>query len=192
MNKIEINRIMREIEILYRDEYDMWGKRIAALRRVHTEYFLLKVVPFSDCSMCLSGKGGPRGFCPAHAPDAERIVNAFWERATPWGSSPEECPECGAPMATAIQEVVSPMSTVRPTRSSIDHILPISLGGLEWDRNNLRWICLRCNTSRGNRHKVLPGKQSRLDSIHPSNPGHLPSRWCPSETNTVRSTEIGR
>ena len=165
MSDVEINRIMREIEKRYRDDRENWGMRIGAISRPYTEQLLRRVAPFSTCRTCRNHRGATRhGFCQAHASDAERIVVAFWERATPWGTSPMTCPECLRPMATAVQEARLPRGAVRPIRTSVDHIRPISLGGLEWDRDNLRWCCLSCNSSRGNRHKALPGKQGTLVS----------------------------
>ena len=43
---------------------------------------------------------------------------------------------------------------------SVDHIIPISLGGSN-DENNLRWTCRSCNCSRGNKMEV------NLNATHP-------------------------
>jgi len=38
-----------------------------------------------------------------------------------------------------------------PSEYSIDHVIPLSLGGDPWDVDNMRPAHLRCNQSRGNR-----------------------------------------
>jgi 5-methylcytosine-specific restriction endonuclease McrA len=33
---------------------------------------------------------------------------------------------------------------------SKDHIVPVTKGGLEFDRENIQWMCLHCNIKKGN------------------------------------------
>ena len=51
---------------------------------------------------------------------------------------------------------------------SKDHILPITRGGLEFDRENIQWMCLPCNIEKSDRTQqeamkamtYFPGKSS--------------------------------
>jgi 5-methylcytosine-specific restriction endonuclease McrA len=43
-----------------------------------------------------------------------------------------------------------------PGADSVDHVLPISLGGPPLDPDNLRPAHIRCNSKRGNRLNVKP------------------------------------
>ena len=148
----DFNAVMRDVETAYRNEAKRWGKRIRALPRSDSQRHMLTVPPFSKCWRC------QRNQCRRHAVLKEQIVKRFWSPALPW-DRPQACPRCGEHLID-MQEDGSWVGTVK---ASVDHIKPISLGGLEWDRDNLRWMCLKCNILRGNRLKVPPGKQSRLE-----------------------------
>lgn len=151
------NRVVRDVETVHRDRYERWGTRIRALTRNEAESALHRVPPFSQCRSCGVSKGvRTRDFCKRHRAFAEAVVEAFWGRAKPWDRV-GECPRCGG----VIFDMVTGNGDLRP---SVDHIKPISLGGLEWDRDNLRWMCLKCNVGRGNRIPVPPGKQTKLEA----------------------------
>lgn len=150
-----LNDIARAVEEVYRNERQLWGVRLRTIRRVYTERILLREVPpFSECRDCDRRLSL---FCPRHVWLKERVVESFWNPAIPW-STPSECPRCGRPLSYQQEDG----TWVDGEKASVDHIRPISLRGLEWDRDNLRWMCLPCNVSRGNRISVPPGRQSKL------------------------------
>jgi 5-methylcytosine-specific restriction endonuclease McrA len=147
----ELNVIMRQIETTYRNEHERWNVRLGTISALYTRRYVLAVPPMSECWRCQKGK------CRRHYYFRTWPVELFWARAKPWEpveysvretETKSTCPRCGILMERQ--------------RMSVDHIRPISLGGLEWDRDNLRWMCLKCNVSRGNRIKVPPGHQSKL------------------------------
>jgi 5-methylcytosine-specific restriction endonuclease McrA len=148
----ELNTVMRIVEIRYRDEYERWNVRLGSIGGAYTRSYLREILPFRSCVSCPSGR------CPLHSGFRRRVVEGFWRRAIPW-TQPSKCPRCGGRLA-----IRRPDGTwTEGVKPSVDHILPISKGGLEWDRDNLRWMCLVCNIKRGNRKNVPPGNQLHLE-----------------------------
>jgi 5-methylcytosine-specific restriction endonuclease McrA len=50
--------------------------------------------------------------------------------------------------------------------TEVDHIKPISKGGLEFDLNNLRYLCVHCNRSRKLKHRMVePPKEVNLKML---------------------------
>jgi 5-methylcytosine-specific restriction endonuclease McrA len=52
-----------------------------------------------------------------------------------------QCPRCGVVMGRGIRN---------PSAATVDHIVPLRLGGTN-DRGNFRVLCLRCNCRAGQR-----------------------------------------
>jgi 5-methylcytosine-specific restriction endonuclease McrA len=50
---------------------------------------------------------------------------------------------------------------LHPLAWTLDHVIPLSLGGHPLDMYNLREAHRRCNSSRGNRPPVTPQRNSR-------------------------------
>jgi len=63
-----------------------------------------------------------------------------------WEKHDKKCCLCGR--ETCLFKPVSFFSEIK--QGHIDHIIPYSKGG-ECVENNFRWLCARCNLSRGNR-----------------------------------------
>lgn len=56
----------------------------------------------------------------------------------------------------------------------VDHIVPISKGGDEWDLDNLQLTCPRCNLSKGD--KMVRPKKKKLKQTEPDGDVKL-LRW---------------
>lgn len=104
-----------------------------------------------QCEKCLN-KGMGRYCSNEHSIYYRPITDSLFGNPYPWGyymtdspnlrekegcqegehnSSEVACPDCGVKKQWI--------------EMSIDHIIPIASGGLEFDRNNLQWMCLSCN-----------------------------------------------
>jgi HNH endonuclease len=122
----DLNPVVQRVEREYRDENGLWGRRTrfipSAYVRAHADGL----------------PGGARV-------RSELIGRLFFWPVFPFGFAPgptewyrtETCPGCRV--------------RLEAIRMSVDHIHPISKGGLEFDRHNVRFLCLRCNVRRGAR-----------------------------------------
>ena len=65
------------------------------------------------------------------------------------------CCHCGHPVNKGL-------SGQNPWGPTVDHVIPVSLGGPPLDRANVRLAHRKCNCSRGNRMTMQRGRSSRL------------------------------
>ena len=117
-----------------------------------------------QCEKCLNKKTEGRYCSPEHSIYYRRISSQMYGKEYPFdyetlrekdGCAIVSCVVCGKKLPY--------------DQMSIDHILPISKGGLEFDRENLQWMCLPCNLRKHN--KVEDKKQRKLaDSPIPPAP----------------------
>lgn len=124
----ETNEIVKQIEKAIRTKKEGWNhKRFGSLqaefiRQTIWKYKIGKLV----CKKCLfrSKKAYPwihahgRYCCKEHKLYYQRLTNSFYFKPKPWKKGEGD---------------------------SIDHILPIANGGLEFDKDNLQWMDLREN-----------------------------------------------
>lgn len=100
------------------------------------------------CEECLQpSRDNGRYCCEEHRHYYKRIINQFYFKPRPWYENDRSA--CG-----------------HEGNSSIDHIVPIANGGLEFDRDNLQWMCLRCNISKsgGERYEKMR-KNDKLNNF---------------------------
>lgn len=102
-----------------------------------------------QCIKCLNKLDSNRYCCKEHADYYRAITNCFYGTNYPHDidTAPRDpegyitiykvvCKACGKEAEWGIM--------------SIDHIHPITKGGLEFDRDNLQWMCLVCNIKKSN------------------------------------------
>jgi 5-methylcytosine-specific restriction endonuclease McrA len=145
MDSRELNALCKEIEIAYRDRSNRWNVRLRTIRAETIRETILKNQIGMQCAECLKSRISARYCCPEHRVYYQRITNHFYFHQQPiedrdprkYGSSAKRgkvCPNC----KKAIKEI------------SIDHIVPITKGRLEFDRDNLQWMCMSCNIRKSN------------------------------------------
>lgn len=126
-----LNQTVVRLERDYRDEKGLWNRRLRFIPsefiRARTSYFPLGFrLTSMEIRLLFFTPVWPFGFDQRSEEDwAKHVV----------------CPGCNV--------------VLRVVQASVDHVKPISRGGLEFDRSNLRFLCLRCNIKRGNRSLVL-------------------------------------
>ena len=147
MDDKQQNRIIKRIEIAYRKQTKQFNKRLNQINPDKIRKIMKESRIGMQCQKCLN-KGGGRYCCKEHGKYYRSITNNFYGTNYPYSikelrraSYDSEaykisCPFCG--------------KKERWTQMSVDHILPITRGGLEFDRDNLQWACLHCNIKKNN------------------------------------------
>ena len=156
MNNKEINETVKQIEMAYRNDNKRWNKRIIMIHPDNIRETMLKHKIGLQCEKCLGKETNARYCSQKHATYYRSITDNFYGTNIPYASLNDQaiCPLC----EEKIHE-----------KNSIDHIQPITKGGLEFDRNNLQWACLTCNLKKKNHTKeelaekeIIENKQTRL------------------------------
>lgn len=122
----DLNSAVVRIETDYRTSGSLWGRR---LRFIPAAEVRSRKSSFPEGTKVNSALIGRLFLWPVYPYGFDRSREA-WYRT-------ERCPGC------AVERPAIEMS--------VDHLKPVSRGGLEFDRSNLRFLCLSCNVSRGNR-----------------------------------------
>ena len=129
LNDHELNELVKQIETIYRTTKSGWNySRLGSIPAADVRRIIWKHKIGFICKYCLVDFRG-RYCCPEHS-DYYRAINMrFYGRPYPWEDG---------------------------SGDSIDHIKPISMGGLEFDKDNLQWMDLAENIRKGgiNRAKV--------------------------------------
>jgi 5-methylcytosine-specific restriction endonuclease McrA len=150
MDRRELNEICKQVELLYRKENNRHNVRLrqinpSVIRRILLKYEIGGV----QCPYCLTKRDRQRYCCSEHSRYYISITDRFYGvsrpldyeklRRTRWGSEESKviCPSCNVKLWYR--------------EMSVDHIVPITKGGLEFDRENLRWMCLTCNIKKSNK-----------------------------------------
>ena len=125
MNKEELNRIVIQIETSLRKTKGKWSyRRFGSIKAEVIRQIILEERIGSVCEKCLKPRREGKYCCKEHRQHYNQIVQAFYFKPKPT----EERFGCE-----------------HNSMESIDHILPIANGGLEFDRTNLQYMCLLCN-----------------------------------------------
>jgi 5-methylcytosine-specific restriction endonuclease McrA len=142
MNNRELNELCKQIETAFRDDTDQRNVRLGSITAEGVFATMLRNRLGMLCSKCTGRKmkGGlyrnAGKYCSGeHSGYYRRIMLQFYDCPEPFSGSFLPCPRCSRPIHDF----------------SKDHILPVTKGGLEFDRENLQWMCLSCNISKGNR-----------------------------------------
>jgi 5-methylcytosine-specific restriction endonuclease McrA len=137
-----LNPVVQRVETQYRDEHKLWGRRIRFIPAGYARGTAEGLpggakVPFEILQRLFYWPVYPLGF--------DRMKRDAWYEKV-------RCPGDGV-----VEDAI---------RMSVDHIKPIAKGGLELDRTNLRFLCLRCNLRRGTRplrtERATGGQRSLL------------------------------
>ena len=138
LDEHELNELVRRIEVAYRNTEKGWNySRLGSISAYDVRNTIWKHRIGFICRYCLVNFRG-RYCCTAHSDYYRVIVMEFYGRQYPW-----------AEIATG---------------DSIDHIVPISMGGLEFDRDNLQWMDLKDNIRKGGRNVVRNRRRSEMKS----------------------------
>ena len=122
-----LNSLVASIERRYRDERECWGKRIRFIPAPFVRSFTSE---FPEGVEVTSELLGYLFYWPVYPLGFDRLrQEEYWRDET--------CPGCRV--------------TLPAHQMSLDHKKPVSKGGLELDRENIRFVCLPCNLKRGNR-----------------------------------------
>lgn len=72
-----------------------------------------------------------------------------------------------------------------PDARSVDHVIPVSRGGAQWDLDNLVPACVSCNSKKGNR---TPGEwRANFRPTKASQSESTPGQGCPASGNPEES-----
>jgi 5-methylcytosine-specific restriction endonuclease McrA len=146
--------------VAFRDDSDQHDVRLGTITAGEVFATMLRHRIGMSCPKCAERKmrGGfyrrAGKYCSAeHSGYYQKIMRQLYECPEPFSGSLLPCPRCNRHIHDF----------------SRDHILPITRGGLEFDRQNLQWMCLPCNIAKGNRS----GDEIVMTS------GRAPSRTAP-------------
>ena len=136
LNEHQLNELVKQIETVYRTEKGWNNQRLGSIPAAEIRKLIWKHKLGFVCRYCLVDFRG-RYCCPEHSKYYRAINWEFYGRQYPWAGEGE----------------------------SIDHIKPISMGGLEFDKDNLQWMSLAENIRKGgiNRIKAEQRRQARED-----------------------------
>lgn len=153
MTPQEINMIVREVEIAYRNKMGYKNCRIRQINPGDVRAIMRENKIGMQCEKCLNKKDG-RYCSPAHSDYYRKITNQTYGTSYPLDYELMrkirlEIDEDWQNKSIEVSCVACGIKKPYPEMSS-DHILPISKGGLEFDRENLQWMCLECNLRKHN------------------------------------------
>lgn len=137
LNMHQFNDIVRQIETAYRNDNKCWGRREGTINAdtVRKTIRKHKIGPVL-CRYCLVDFRG-RYCSPEHSYYYRSIMDNFYGPQWPWAEAPKN-------------------------GDSIDHIKPISMGGLEFDRDNLQWMDLTENIRKGGINRIRERQRMEL------------------------------
>jgi 5-methylcytosine-specific restriction endonuclease McrA len=154
MDSRELNAICKQIEIAYRNQSNRGNVRLRTIRAEEVRATILRYQIGLQCTECLRPRISARYCCTEHRAYYQLITDHFYFPQKPIEETDDRhhsnsvmakkgiiCPTCG--------------SKIRDL--SIDHIVPITKGGLEFDRENLQWMCLSCNIRKSN---IMPEERT--------------------------------
>lgn len=157
MDSHKLNCIVRQIEIAYRKEKGSDHATEGRLRQINP-YVVRRIMKENkiglQCKKCLN-KGGGRYCCAKHSDYYRAITNDVYGNNHPFDFETLKEKGENATVLCSNCKIEKHWAEM-----SIDHIVPISKGGLEFDRANLQWMCLPCNLRKSN--KMEDKKQKKL------------------------------
>ena len=161
----EINAIVKDVETKYRDKKNKWNKRIVQINPSAVREIMLENKIGLQCEKCLTKEDAQRYCSKEHSKYYIKITNSTYGTIYPFelDTFPKgkygyikrkivKCPNC------EIHRAWSEMS--------IDHIIPIANGGLEFDRENLQFMCLECNIRKSGGKRFTINKNQKQLPIH--------------------------
>jgi hypothetical protein len=135
LNGHELNELVKQIETIYRTTKSGWNNsRLGSIPASEVRKIIWKHKIGFVCKYCLADFRG-RYCCPAHSEYYRAVNMKFYGRQYPWGET---------------------------HGSSVDHIKPISMGGLEFDRDNLQWMDLAENIRKGGANRIRAQQRAQL------------------------------
>jgi 5-methylcytosine-specific restriction endonuclease McrA len=136
MDSRELNELCKRIEVAFRGDTGQRNVRLGSVSAQEVFGTMVKHGLGMVCPKCVERKlsGGTYSnagkYCSSeHSTYYRRIMLQFYGCPQPLSGALSVCPSCFKP----IHEF------------SKDHIIPLAKGGLEFDRENIQWMCLACN-----------------------------------------------
>ena len=127
LNEHELNELVKQIETICRTTKSGWNySRFGSIQSSFIREIIWKYKIGFICKYCLVDFRG-RYCCPEHSIYYRTINGCMYGSQRPW---------------------------VAGEGNSIDHIKPISMGGLEFDRDNLQWMDLAENIRKGGINRI--------------------------------------
>ena len=135
LNDHELNELVKQIETIYRTTKSGWDfSRLGVIKAADVRKIIWKHKIGFICKYCLVDFRG-RYCCPEHSKYYRTINTSMYGPQHPW------IPAYG---------------------NSIDHIKPISMGGLEFDRDNLQWMDLAENIRKGGINRAKAQQKANI------------------------------
>ncbi|MDA4121809.1 MAG: HNH endonuclease [Thaumarchaeota archaeon] len=136
MDTREVNEVCRQIEVAFRDDTDQRNVRLNSMTAQEVFGTMVKHRLGLCCPECTAKKMRGDSYRKAgkycskqHSIYYRKIMLQFYGCPQPLSGSLSPCPSCFRPIHDF----------------SKDHIRPVTKGGLEFDRENIQWMCLPCN-----------------------------------------------
>ena len=127
LNEHELNELVKQIETICRTTKSGWNySRFGSIQSSFIREIIWKHKIGFICEYCLVDFRG-RYCCPEHSLYYRTINGCMYGSQQPWDDG---------------------------EGNSIDHIKPISMGGLEFDRDNLQWMDLAENIRKGGINRI--------------------------------------
>jgi 5-methylcytosine-specific restriction endonuclease McrA len=171
MDYRERNTIVRAIEVAYRNgnnpyRADQWEVRLRQINPDTIRKIMREEKIGVQCEKCLN-KGSGRYCSNEHSIYYRDITNQLYGTQYPYGYYQTDIPNLREKQiepyiegghAVEATKITCPVCGKIDywTSMSVDHIISIASGGLEFDRDNLQWMCLSCNC------KKSGGKRAEL------------------------------
>ena len=159
METEELNELTKQIEIAYRNDNKKWNIRLTQIHPEHIREIMLKYKIGLLCSKCLKKKHYERYCCTEHSKYYREITSSFYGKNYPitiMAHTPCKEVECASCKEKQDWHELS-----------IDHITPITKGGLEFDRQNLQFMHLSCNIRKYNHtEEELLEKRKTISKQH--------------------------
>ena len=136
LNDHERNELVKQIETIYRTTKSGWNyRRLGSIPTAEVRKIIWKHKIGFICKYCLVDFRC-RYCCPEHSQYYRTITMSMFGPQQPW--------EDGTGL------------------DSIDHIKPISMGGLEFDKDNLQWMDLAENIRKGGINRVKAQQKAQI------------------------------
>jgi hypothetical protein len=161
MNPIEINRIVHEVEVVYRNKMGYHNTRLRAITPEEVRSIMKNNMIGLQCEKCLNKNGG-RYCSKIHSEYYRSITDQTYGVQFPYDYEELQRKYLVDDITVKVPCALCGIKKPWP-EMSVDHILPISKGGLEFDRENSQWACLDCNLKKHNR--IEDKKQTKLNGV---------------------------
>ena len=172
MQDKELNELVKQIEVAYRNDNKKWNIRLTQINPEYVREVMLEHKIGLQCDKCLKKKYG-RYCCKEHGKYYREITDCFYGKNYPIVIATYPRTKQGFTKDIKV-ECVSCKKKQGWYSMSIDHIKPITKGGLEFDRENMQFMHLPCNIRKYNHTEEEIAEKARVAKMQQKLPSFPP------------------